>query len=517
MAKVILLVRVSTAQQEVEAQRNELVELALADGFKHEDMVIIEGVGASAIKLNDLYLQQMDELYDTIESGDIDAVYAWEISRIGRDEVVLMTFKNFLIEHKVQLVVKNPSLRLLNNDGTVNNGIELAFSLFATMSKQEMAVKKERFKRSKAKNKAEGKFTGGKIKFGYKLSSNKYFEIDPEKSAVIVEIFNRYINGASQYELVEDMISRGYLVKNYNRITTSKTVGYWLRDTAYIGQNNYPRIIDDETFNKAQERLQIRHKEHHSKHILFAKGLVKNKNTNATLVAQVPSLTYGCYYTDKFRSVNLNVMEYVAEYATNIILAERNADEMERNMIAYNDKIEDNEKLINVHNEAIKRLENVIERAIEMNINQPKYFPTEKMQAKINQTEKQIENEKRAIEDLKTENNKMRAYMDGNATFINTIKDFSDEKKSEIIHNTIKTIWVDGLDNTHREVYIEVDNKIGYPMNLKFIYRRHGNELLLYQVWSWDDKQPLELTQGLKSHTRFVRKRYYAKGVSQNG
>lgn len=517
MAKVILLVRVSTAQQEVEAQRSELVELALADGFKHEDMVIIEGVGASAIKLNELYLQQMDELYQTIESGDIDAVYAWEISRIGRDEVVLMKFKNFLIEHKVQLVVKNPSLRLLNNDGTVNNGIELAFSLFATMSKQEMAVKKERFKRSKARNKAEGKFTGGKIKFGYKLSSSKYFEIDPEKSAVIVEVFNRYVNGASQYELVEDMISRGYLVKNYNRITTSKTVGYWLRDTAYIGQNNYPRIIDDETFNKAQERLQMRHKEHHSKHILFAKGIVKDRNTNATLVAQVPSLTYGCYYVDKFRSVNLNVMEYVAEYSTNILLAERNADEMERNMIAYNDKIADNEKLINVHNEAIKRLENVIERAIEMNINQPKYFPTEKMQAKIKQTEKQIENEKRAIEDLRIENANMRAYLDGNATFINSIKNFSDEKKSEIIHNTIKTIWVDGLDDQKRQIKIEVNNKIGYPVNLKFIYRRHGNELLLWQVWNWDDEHPLELTQGLKSHTRFIRKRYNAKGVSQNG
>ena len=508
MAKVILLVRVSTVEQEVEAQRTELIELASADGFKHEDMVIIEGVGASAIKLNDLYLQQMDELYKTIEEGDIEAVYAWEISRIGRDEVVLMTFKNFLIQHKVQLVVKNPSLRLLNNDGSVNNGIELAFSLFATMSKQEMVIKKERFARRKIKMKAEGKFTGGKIKFGYALNSDKYFEVDPIKADVVVEVFNRYVNGASQYELVEDMISRGFLKKNYNRITTSKTIGYWLRDASYIGENNYPRIIDDETFSKAQERLKMRHKEHHSKHILFAKGLVKDKNTNATLVAQVPSLTYGCYYTDKFRSVNLNVMEYIAEYATNLLLAERNADEMERNMVAYHQKMADNEKLIKVHSDAIERIEKVIERSIEMNINQPKYYPKEKLDAKIKQCERDIKREKTAIEDLNIENANMRSYLDGNATFINTINGLSEERKTQIIHETIKTIWVDGLDNTHREVYVEVENKIGVIKNLRFIYRRHGNELLLWQVWSWDEKTPLELTQGLKSHSRFTRKRY---------
>lgn len=148
--KAILLLRVSTEKQEIESQKEELTKLAIADKYKTKDLIYIEGVGASAIKLNDKYLAEVDELFSTIEQDkSINTVYAWEISRVGRNEEMLMKIKNFLIEHRVNLIIKEPSLRLLNPDGSVNNGTELAFSLFATMSAQEFKVKKERFKRGK--------------------------------------------------------------------------------------------------------------------------------------------------------------------------------------------------------------------------------------------------------------------------------------------------------------------------------------------------------------------------------
>ena len=202
MAKAILLVRVSTVKQEILTQTKELVEYALADGYKKSDMIIIEGVGASAIKLNSIYLQEMEQLYKTIEENEISSLYAWEISRIGRNEEILMKFKNFLIDRKVQLVIKNPSLRLLNADGSVNTGVELAFSLFATMSKQEMEIKNERFKRAKERNKLEGRYNGGRIKLGYKLDENKYFIVDEEKAQIVRNIFEWFVNdGLSQIKI----------------------------------------------------------------------------------------------------------------------------------------------------------------------------------------------------------------------------------------------------------------------------------------------------------------------------
>ena len=179
--KAIVLLRVSTDRQEIETQRKDLKKLARQDGYSESDLIFIEGIGASAIKLNAEYLREINELYNTIENDkSINAVYAWEISRIGRNESKLFEIKNFLIQHKIQLVIFKPSLRLLNADGSVNSGIELAFTLFATMSKQEMEVRMERFARGKARNKLEGKYNGGRIKLGYRLTKDKYFEINPD-------------------------------------------------------------------------------------------------------------------------------------------------------------------------------------------------------------------------------------------------------------------------------------------------------------------------------------------------
>ena len=68
MAKAILLTRTSTIKQEIESQKQELIDYAIADGYKKKDLIIIEGVGASAIKLNDIYLAEIKNLYQTIEN-----------------------------------------------------------------------------------------------------------------------------------------------------------------------------------------------------------------------------------------------------------------------------------------------------------------------------------------------------------------------------------------------------------------------------------------------------------------
>jgi len=50
--KCIILLRVSTDRQEIKSQKADLKLLAKADGYTKDEMIFIEGVGASAIKLN---------------------------------------------------------------------------------------------------------------------------------------------------------------------------------------------------------------------------------------------------------------------------------------------------------------------------------------------------------------------------------------------------------------------------------------------------------------------------------
>lgn len=508
MAKAILLVRVSTTRQEIETQTQELVDYAIADGWKQKDLIIIEGVGASAIKLNDIYLHEMEQLYKTIEENEIGAVYAWEISRIGRNEEILMKFKNFLIKHNVQLVIKNPSLRLLNADGSVNAGVELAFSLFATMSKQEMELKQERFRRAKERNKAEGKFNGGIIKFGYKLDKNKYFIIDEEKAQVVRNIFEWFVNdGLSQTKIHDRLLDMG-IFKGKDLFTyRGKRIGVILRDKAYIGEGIYPRIVSDDIFKLANEKIANRHKGHISKNIFYCNGLIKDTTTGATLVARCSTVNYYLVHSVHCFVINLNAMDYIAEYSANILLAHYNSAKAQTNRNEYKLKLEENKNIIAAKQAQIKEHEKAIERAINMNIRQPRYFPTEKMEQVIKQNETIIDKLNETITDIQTENTRMENWLNGNQQFINTIKGVSDKKKQEMIHQVIDKIEITKLEQHHFKIVIK--NKIGVICDSWFDYTCKGNKIHVEQIYK--DGRTFDITPQINANKRFQRKRYNGK------
>lgn len=505
MAKVILLVRVSTDRQEIETQKNELVQLASSDGYDEGDMIIIEGVGASAIKLNDVYLAEIDNLYQTIQNDtSINAVYAWEISRIGRNEEVLMRFKNFLIERKIQLVIKNPSLRLLNNDGSVNTGVELAFSLFATMSKQEMEIKKDRFARAKARNKAEGKYNGGKIKLGYKLDDNKYFIIDDEKAQVIRQSFDWYVNGMSLKKIYDKLVDMGIYSSLQNFSTGGKRVGVLLRDKAYTGEGLYPQIVDVEVFNKAQEILSNRHKWHDSKNIYFCKGLIKDTKTGATLTARRGTLVYYLRHKQHSIALNLNTLDYIAPYCANLLLAVHLSHEAQSNKNDYKIKIEQNNTLIKSKEDQIKAFKSAIDRAIEMNIMHPEHFTMEKLNQLIKKNETIIKKIESEIIDLQTDNTRMKNLLTGKNQFINQIKkEYSDEKKKEIIDSIIDRIEVTKIEPHHFKIVVK--NKTGYLQDYIFDYRTTGHKIHVEEIVS--EKIKVDITPIIAQHKRFERKR----------
>lgn len=508
MAKAILLVRTSTTKQEITSQTKELVEYAIADGYNKSDLIVIEGVGASAIKLNDVYLAEIENLYNTIQNdSSINAVYAWEISRIGRNEEKLMQIKNFLIAHKVQLVIKNPSLRLLNHDGSVNNGVELAFSLFATMSKQEMEIKKDRFARAKARNKAEGKYNGGKIKLGYKLDANKYFIIDEDKAQVVRQCFDWYLNGISLKKIHDKLVDMGIYSSLKNFSTGGKRVGVLLKDKAYIGEGLYPQIVDVEVFNKVQKMLSVLPKWHDSKNIYYCKGLIKDTLTGATLTARFGTLVYYLRHRIHCIALNLNVMDYIAEYSANVLLAHYNAQQAQTNKNEYKLKIEENKNIISSKQAQIGEYEKAIERAIEMNIRQPKYFPTEKMEAVIKQNETIINKLQTEITDLQTENTRMQNWLNGEQQFINTIKGVSDAKKQEMIKQVIDKIEITKVEQHHFKIVVK--NKIGVICNSWFDYTSQGHKLHVEQVF--EDGRRLDITPQINANKRFERKRYNGK------
>lgn len=264
--KVIALIRTSTTVQEVESQKKEVIEAIKRDGIDESDIVIVGGAGASAIKVDEAYQRNMNQVYSLIEGGGISAVYAWAVDRIGRNEEILMKFKNYLIAHRVQLVLLNPTLRLLNIDGTVNNGIELAFSLFAVMAKQEMEQKAERFRRAKERNTEKGLYNGGTVHFGYMADEDGHIIVNEEEADIIKMLFNLYVGGEySTTQLAKEMQERG--IRQRGKAITTRFVNKMLSSTAFIGftvyngtKRTYEPIISENMWHKVQSIMSANRK-----------------------------------------------------------------------------------------------------------------------------------------------------------------------------------------------------------------------------------------------------------------
>lgn len=255
MKDTLAIIRTSTERQEIESQQKELLEFIKKDGINVKQVQVIGEAGASAIKLDERYRRNLDKVYELINAGNVKIVYAWSLDRIGRDEETLIKFKNFLIEHKVNLKTVNPTMTLLNPDGTVNNGMELAFSLYITLAKQEMQQKKARFKRARERNKENGRFNGGpNILLGYKVDERGFIVPDEIEAEKVKLMFELYATGEySVKKLSNEMRERGLSGGKY--MMQPPHVGRYLRNEIYCGRGNLPAIIPTGLFDKVQQLL----------------------------------------------------------------------------------------------------------------------------------------------------------------------------------------------------------------------------------------------------------------------
>ena len=280
--KAIALIRTSTLVQEIESQKEQVLQMCYDDGLTIEEVKIIGQKGASAIKVDEAYQKNMDELYETIKNNpSVKCVYAWAIDRIGRRESILHTFREFLVQRKIQLKIKANNLTLLDKDGNEDFGVKLQFSLYATLAAAEMENKKERFRRGKQRSKKEGKFIGGpRISYGYKLDKDRYVVINEEEAEVVKMIYDEYISGKySISQLTRELYDRGIRRNGKTLLfgTVRNVLGGYEKYSGTSEDYYYPAIISKEKARLVKERLELNltDKTKQSKNLYFASKLIK--------------------------------------------------------------------------------------------------------------------------------------------------------------------------------------------------------------------------------------------------
>lgn len=258
--KCICWLRGSSDRQEIESQRDELTTLATTKyNFLKEDIIYIGKAGASAIKQNELYQKEVDELLTTLDAdSSVKTVFVWEISRLARVELAFYKMKDFFVKNKIQLICCTPKIELFDSDGKINQSTEITLSLLITLAKQEMDIKKERFRRGRDRNRKEMKWNGGAFGalYGYSVNPEGYIVPNQEETDKVRRIFRLYSTGNySAAKLAKEFNERGITQRNGVKFTTRK-IQHILSNKAYKGDNGirkFPQIIDEELWNRVAE------------------------------------------------------------------------------------------------------------------------------------------------------------------------------------------------------------------------------------------------------------------------
>lgn len=310
MPKCIIWCRVSTDKQEFLSQQQDLIKIASQDGFKKDDIIVIGEAGASAIKMNEVYQKEVNQLISTIQNdNDITTTYVWEISRLARNKLAFHQMQEFLTKNKIQLICKVPSLKLLDDNGEVNDGIELTMDLLITLAKQEMEIKSKRFAKGKRRLAEQGKYNGGAVPYGYKVDydKDKLIVIDEYEASIVRDIFNMYEQGYSQMKIAKELYHRGIkgrAVRETNNFTLS-LVHQILTNELLTGKPNlnigssytrtYPQIITEAQFNRCRELAKTNNTTLSKAHrIYYATGLIKCTECGRFFGSQGSKSNYHC-------------------------------------------------------------------------------------------------------------------------------------------------------------------------------------------------------------------------------
>lgn len=330
MSKGIIWCRVSTDAQEWKTQKADLIADAKKQGFREEDLIVIGKKGASAIKMNEVYQQEVNELIETINGSlDITTIFVWEISRLARNELAFYQMKDAIVKSHIQLICKVPQLKLLDDDGSINSGSELTLNLLVTLAKQEMEQKIKRFKRGKENLAKQGKYSGGEVPYGYRVDKERdnLIVIDEKESNIVHEIYDMYEQGFSQHDIAKELYLRGVKGRGVRKTKffTLSLVHQILTNELLTGEphkgvnasymRTYPQIITKEQFSRCRKIATSNKKSLKPHRVYYATGLIRCLGCNHMFSSTGSNGYYHCRYA--LRSFRVQFDGYEGERCSN--------------------------------------------------------------------------------------------------------------------------------------------------------------------------------------------------------
>jgi len=278
--KAILLVRVSTRFQDADPQEEKLIQYAKGAGYT--DFHIIRTVESGLMPSIDRI--GTNELYKKLEEDHTyKTIFCTELSRISRVESVLHEVKDYLVRHRVQLIIPPDQLVLLTQNGKLDQRASLYFTIFSHFASNEVKLFKERSRTARKFYVKQGLSIPGKVLFGYKRvydEVNKKYKlvIEKEHAELVKNIFDWYLEGlpnSNSNQSSTANIAKYCIANDFHKYTKSKrNINHLLKERAYTGKKEFTfknseeseepisiievpfeKIISEDVFEQVQEKM----------------------------------------------------------------------------------------------------------------------------------------------------------------------------------------------------------------------------------------------------------------------
>lgn len=269
--KAVIYARYSSDNQReesIEGQIRECREYAERNG-----MTVVNTYVDRALSAKTDHRPEFQRMVKDSAKGVFDIVIVWELDRFARNRYDSAHYKTVLKKNGVKVVSARESIA----EGSEGILLEAMLEGYAEYFSADLA---EKVLRGMTENALKCMNNGAGTPFGYYVDDTQHLQIDEHNAQFVREIFQRFADGEMIKTIVEDLNKRGARlsyklkksksdVKNHERLLSYNSIRHILSNRKYIGEYKFrdivipggvPSIVDEDLFNKVQQRLEMNKK-----------------------------------------------------------------------------------------------------------------------------------------------------------------------------------------------------------------------------------------------------------------
>ena len=313
MENIVLYSRVSTLDQNFESQFEDLKRWATANSF---NVVATFGEKVSGYDVN-AERKEYDNMKEYVIKNSIKHVGIWEISRLSRSMIKTVNELDFFTKNNINIHFKKENIESLSSN--VTN--QLLITILSSMAQMERDTFIDRGIRGRITAVMRGRAIGySTMPYGYTKDEKGLIVINEEEAKIVRKFYDWTIKGWQLNTMARevnsmDIPTRHTIQGKKRKIYTGEEVKItWkpnvirriVQNTIYKGVRIYkeltvpmPAIVDDKTWNKAQDRFKYRiGYMNRTKYDYLFKSLMKCGHCNFTFISSTNSRTKYSLYRD---------------------------------------------------------------------------------------------------------------------------------------------------------------------------------------------------------------------------